>query len=238
VIGFGGIPVGSLHYSEAEKVLKHAVKMGINFFDTTPNYGASEQHMGRALEDYRENCIIATKTEAKTRADAATSGLDESLKKLRTSYIDLIQLHDIDSRWTLEKVMATGGVLEALKEARKQAKVRFIGITSHRPPILMDAIKSGEFDTVMAPFNLGNQEAAKELISLAKELDVGIIIMKPFRGRGSIWSPRTISLQPISDGLYQSARKHLGYILNHSISTTIPGLRSTAEVDAAVKVGE
>ena len=97
VIGFGGIPVGSLSGEEAKKVITHAVNRGINFFDTAPNYGASESNIGQALRDLREECIIATKTEEKTRADIASKGIDTSLKKLRTWYIDLIQLHGIDS---------------------------------------------------------------------------------------------------------------------------------------------
>ncbi len=236
VIGFGGIPVGSLDYSKGGMVIKHALKMGMNFFDTAPNYGASESIIGRTLEEFREECIIATKTEEKIRADAASSGIEESLKKLRTSYIDLIQLHGIDNKWTLERVMATGGVLEALKKARRQGKVRFIGITGHEPQILIEALKTGEFDTVMVPLNIDNKEAAEKLIPLANEMNVGIIIMKPFGGRGSLWSPKRISLQPISEELYKSAKEHIGYIINQSISTTIPGFRSTEEIDAAVRV--
>ncbi|MFH0897313.1 MAG: aldo/keto reductase [Candidatus Bathyarchaeota archaeon] len=96
IVGFGGIPVGSLESLEAEEVIRYAVKKGINFFDTAPDYSASESNMGRALEEFRDKIIIATKTEEKTRAYAASSDLEESLKKLRTSYLDLIQLHGIE----------------------------------------------------------------------------------------------------------------------------------------------
>lgn len=236
VIGFGGIPIGSLNFLEAEKSIKHAIDVGITFFDTAPNYGASERNIGRVLEERRDKYIIATKTDEKTSADVVSLGIEKSLNKLRTSYIDLIQLHGIDSKWTLKKVMSTRGVLEALKKAREQSKVKFIGITGHKPAILIEAIKTEEFDTVMVPLNIYNQEATKELIPLANEMDVGIIIMKPFGGKGSKWSPRKIILQPISVDLHKSARLHLEYILTQKISTTIPGFRSAEEINAAVKL--
>jgi aryl-alcohol dehydrogenase-like predicted oxidoreductase len=146
---------------EACKMIRRAFDLGINYFDTARAYGDGEEKLGMALEDVRDEVIIATKTHQRTREDAAKAGLKQSLRKLRTDRIDVVFLHGIDDEKTLKQAMKAEGSLTALKEAQKQGKIDFIGISGHRPYILAEAVKTGEFDVVLFPLNLINREVRK-----------------------------------------------------------------------------
>jgi len=109
VIGFGGIPIIALSRKEAEKVVKYAYEKGINYFDTARAYGDSEDKMGAALKDVRDDVIIATKTHQRTKEEAARAGLKQSLRNLQTDRIDIVQLHGIGHNpYVLEKAIETG----------------------------------------------------------------------------------------------------------------------------------
>ena len=246
VIGFGGIPIVKVSKEEACKMIRRAFDLGINYFDTARAYGDGEEKLGMALEDVRDKVIIATKTHQRTREDAARAGLKQSLPKLRTNRIDIVFLHGIDDEKTLKQAMKAEGSLTALREARKQGKIDFIGISGHRPYILAKAIKTGEFDVILVPLNLINREATEELLPLAKEVDVGIVVMKPFGGTdyrfvrqewwGTYVSDKTEFNQIFGGGMLRSERA-LKFVLAHTISTVIPGFSSIEEIEAAAKVG-
>jgi len=255
VIGFGGIPIIALSRKEAEKVVRYAYEKGINYFDTARAYGDSEDKMGAALKDVRDNVIIATKTHQRTKEEAARAGLKQSLRNLQTDRIDIVQLHGIDSKEMLEKAMGAEGSLAALEEAKKEGKINYIGLSGHNPRVLCEAIKTGKFDTVLVPLNVLDRKGTEELLPLADELDVGVVIMKPLGGCGAPlqypqWGARFLGKPeqdwPDSsefvahfgkDGL-KRAERSLRFVLAHDIDTIIPGLRSTEQVDYAVKVGE
>ena len=190
VVGFGGIPIIALSRNEAEEVVRYAYDKGINYFDTARAYGDSEDKIGAALKEVRDEVIIATKTHQKTKEDAARAGLKQSLRNLQTDRIDLVQLHGIDSEKTLKKAMSSEGSLTALEEAKSKAKIDYIGISGHNPYVLEKAIKTEKFDTVLVPLNVLDRKAGDKLIPLAKELDVGIIIMKAM---GGMWGTTTVS---------------------------------------------
>ena len=245
-IGFGGIPIIQSTVPDAVKILKRAYDLGINYFDTARAYGNSEEKMGLALADVRDNVVIATKTHQRTREDAARAGLKQSLRNLRTDRIDIVMLHGIDDEKTLKQAMGKEGSLSALKEARSQGKLNFIGMSGHRPLVLAKAIRTGEFDMIMVPFNIINREASEELFSLAKELDIGVVAMKPFGGADldfaakEMWASRV----PEKNEFYQilgegrlKAERCLRYILAHDVHTMVPGFSSIIEVDSAAKVG-
>jgi len=255
VIGFGGIPIIALSRKEAEKVVRYAYEKGITYFDTARAYGDSEEKMGAALKDVRDDVVIATKTHQRTKEDAARAGLKQSLRNLQTDWIDIVQLHGIDNEQTLKKAMGPDGSLAALKEAKKEGKINYIGITGHNPYVLVKAIKTGEFDTVLVPLSVINRTATEELIPLAKELDVGVIIMKSMGGCGGplhypqrngriLGKPELDWPDPSEfishfgkDGIERTQRS-LRFVLAHDISTVIPGFRSTEEIDYAVEVAE
>ena len=109
-----------------------AFELGINYFDTAKLDGDSEEKIGAALEDVRDECIIATKTGSRTRMESLAD-IKSSLHQLKTNRLDLIQLHGIDDVKTLRKAAAPWGSLETCKEARSKGLIDFIGISSHKP---------------------------------------------------------------------------------------------------------
>lgn len=246
VVGFGGIPIIQSSVPDAVKILRRAYDLGINYFDTARAYGNSEEKVGLAFAGVRDNMVITTKTHQRTREEAARAGLKQSLRNLRTDRIDIVMLHGIDDEKTLKQAMGNEGSLTALKEARSQGKLNFIGMSGHRPLILAKAIRTGEFDVIMVPFNIINREASEELFSIAKELDIGVVVMKPFGGADldfaakEIWAARVPEkaefYRILGEGKLK-AERCLRYILAHDIHTMVPGFSSLEEVESAVKVG-
>jgi len=247
VIGFGGIPIIQTSVPKAHEMIRRAYDLGINYFDTARVYGNSEEKIGAALEGVRDKVIIATKTHQRTREDAARSGLNQSLQKLRTDRIDIMLLHGIDDEKTLEQAMAAEGSLTAVKEARKQGKVDFIGMSGHRPLILAKAIRTGEFDMILVPFNIITREATEELLTLAKELDIGVVVMKPFGGANlsfvarELWAsrvPEKAEFNRIMGEGAAKAERSLRFVLAHDVHTMVPGFSTLEEVESAAKIGE
>ncbi|MEM2905603.1 MAG: aldo/keto reductase [Candidatus Bathyarchaeia archaeon] len=240
VLGFGGAPIGEhlplKSREEAENIVRYAFEEGVTYFDTARSYMNSEETLGAALEPVRDSCIIATKVGDRTKRGASVQ-LRQSLRKLRTNRIGLIQLHGVSSLDDLRKAMGPDGALEALKEARSQGLVDHIGLTGHYPHVLVEAIRTGEFDAVQAPINVITRQALEELVPTAKELDVGLIVMKPFGGQpffpGSAEFRTLLGRDP-----YTVARRGLGFLLRQGVSTIIPGFESLMEVQAAVKAVE
>ena len=252
-VGFGGISIVARSRNEADKVVRYAYEKGITYFDTARAYGDSEEKIGAALKDVRDKVVIATKTHQRTKEDAARAGLKQSLRNLQTDRIDLVQLHGIDSERVLEKATGSDGSLMALKEAKAQGKIDHIGISGHNPYVLAKAIRTSEFDTVLVPLSIVNRTAIEKLIPLAKELDVGVVIMKAmggcgrpldfpqrngrFLGRPELdWPDPSEFIAHFGTEGIERAQRCLRFVLAHDIATVIPGLRSTEEVDHAVKV--
>jgi predicted aldo/keto reductase-like oxidoreductase len=247
VIGFGGIPIIRATMPKAVEMIRRGYDLGINYFDTARAYGNSEEKFGNALEKVRDKVIIATKTHQRTREDAARAGLRQSLQKLRTDKIDIVLLHGIDDEKTLEQAMAKEGSLSALKEDRKQGKLDYIGISGHSEFVLAKAIRTGEFDVILIPFNIVNRDAADGLLPLAKELDIGVVVMKPFGGDNFLFAAREIWSLRLPDkaefnrifGEGQAkTERALRYILAHDIHTIVPGFSTIEEVESAAKVGK
>lgn len=218
----------------------------MNYFDTARVYGDSEEMIGEALKNVIDECIIATKTHQRTKQAAAREGIEKSLHKLRKDRLDIVQLHGIDSKERLEKAMGPEGSLSALKEARSEGRVGFVGISGHVPRVLIEAIKTNEFDIVLVPLNVLTREASEELVPLAKDLDVGVVVMKPFGGINYSFVQRDTKIgldkqffrRYFGNEMEAIARNALRFILAHDISTVVPGLTSVKQVETAVKVGE
>src|SRR5881394_3393118 len=159
MIGIGGYHIGTPSEQEAIRIVRTAVDNGVNFLDNCWDYndGASEERMGKALRDgYREKAFLMTKLDGRT-ASSTREQLDQSLKRLQTEMIDLVQIHEVIRDDDPERCFAPGGTVEALVEARKAGKLRFIGFTGHKNPrihrhMLETARKSSfQFDTVQMP---------------------------------------------------------------------------------------
>ena len=209
-IGFGGIPISHLEYNEAIKVVRGCINMGVNFIDTAVAYGDSEMKIGEAVSDC--DVILATKSQSKD-ATGIEKDVKVSLSRLKIGFIHLYQLHGVNNAESLNSVMAKGGALEALKKMKKKGFIGAIGITGHRADVLVDALKTGEFETVQVPYNFIETEPEKELFPLARRIGVGIIAMKPFGG-----------------GILENANLSIKYILEHKNVVPIPGIRKIEEM--------
>ena len=161
----------------------------------------------------------------------------------------MIQLHGIDDEKTLGKAIGSNGSLEMCKKARSEGLVDFIGITSHKPHVLIKAIETNEFDTILVPLNVVTRQALEELIPLANDLDIGIAIMKPLSAKTSklITCLYTPSLSLLSDELElktflgqdktSMVRSALRFVLAQDVSVVVTGFNAIAEVETAAKVG-
>jgi predicted aldo/keto reductase-like oxidoreductase len=233
---------------EAVKVVRRAFDLGINYFDTAKLDGDSEEKIGTALKGVRDECVIATKTASRTKKESL-SDFKSSLNRLKTDRLDLIQLHGIDDEKTLRKALSTDGSLEMCKKARSEGLVDFIGITSHKPNVLIKAIETNEFDTILVPLNVVTRQALEELIPRAKELDIGVAVMKPLSAKTSklitcLYQP---SLSLLSDepelkkllgqDKASMVRSALRFVLAQDVSVAVTGVQSIEEVETAAKVG-
>ena len=176
--GFGALPVQRVTMEEAKKLLRKAFESGITFFDTARAYTDSEEKLGEALSDVRDQIFIATKTAAKT-ADGFWKDLETSLKLLKTTYIDIYQFHNPA---VCPKPGDGTGLYEAMLEAKEQGKIRHIGITNHRLAVAQEAIDSGLYEVLQFPFCYLATEKDLALVRQCKEKNIGFIAMKALSG--------------------------------------------------------
>ena len=182
---FGALPIQRVSKEEARDILRYAYERGVNFFDTAHMYTDSEEKIGYALSDVRDKIVIATKSLGRTR-EAAMSDLNTSLASMKTSYVDIFQLHNIPE---LPDVCDPDSSFAALKQAQREGKCRFIGITTHRLSVAIEAAESGLYDTVQFPLCYMSSDEDLKLIEICKKHNVGLIAMKGMSG-GIISSPR------------------------------------------------
>lgn len=182
--GLGGIPLSTIMSGNTEEVINRvihtALDYGITIIDTARGYMDSETLIGEVMQTRRSDCILASKTMSR-KQDAAMEDVEESLQQLRTDKIELYQIHALKPH-EVSAVMGKEGALQALRKAQGQGLIDYIGLTSHHIDVLIDLIKTGEFDTVMFPFNVIEREAETQLIPLANGRDIGTIVMKPLAG--------------------------------------------------------
>ena len=180
-LGFGGIPLIRLNEDLAVEVLLRAYERGITLYDTANMYLDSEEKIGTAFSGMRDKVVIASKS---IRRDAAgmTEHIEKSLRRLKTDYIDLYQLHQVSEEKDWNVIMGSGGAMEALLQARDKGNIRYIGVTSHSLAMALKLAKTGLFSTIQFPFNFIEIAAKDELHTVAKEKHMGILAMKPFAG--------------------------------------------------------
>lgn len=183
---FGALPVQRVSMDEAKKLLRMAYDGGINYFDTANAYSDSEEKIGEALSDVRHNIIISTKSGASDKA-TLLKHIELSLRRMKTDYIDILQLHNPG---TLPDPEDPDSLYGGLLEARKKGWIRFIGITNHRNQLAWDAVLSGKYDTLQFPFSSISDEKDIALAELARDHDMGFIAMKGLAG-GLITNART-----------------------------------------------
>ena len=176
--GFGALPIQRITKSEAVYLLQKAYYNGINYFDTARAYSDSEEKIGAAFEYTRDKIIISTKTAAQT-AEEMRKDLEESLTKMKTDYIDIYQFHNPAF---CPKPGDESGLYDAALEAKKQGKIRHIGITNHRIAVAQEAIDSGLYETLQFPFSYLAADADLKIVEACKDAGMGFIAMKGLSG--------------------------------------------------------
>jgi len=176
--GFGALPIQRIDKEAAASILRKAYDEGVRFFDTARAYSDSEEKIGYALSDVREEIYIASKTMAKTAEDF-WKDLETTLTNLKTDHVDILQFHNPPF---CPKPGDESGLYDAALEAKAQGKIRHIGITNHRMAVAREAIESGLYETLQFPFSYLASEEEKELTRLCKEKNMGFIAMKGLSG--------------------------------------------------------
>jgi len=223
-LGLGGHHLGDLQtVEEAIRLVHEAVDAGITFFDNCWEYwnGRAEDWLGRALKGRRDKVFLMTKVCTHGRgAGLALKMLDESLLRLQTDHLDLWQVHGVCFDNDPELAYAKGGVLEALDQAKRQGKVRFVGFTGHKDPAIhLDMIRRGyPFDAVQMPLNCLDatfRSFEKQVLPELNKRGIAALGMKPMGGTATA----------VKSGLVQ-AEEMLRYAMSLPVATTIAGTDS------------
>lgn len=191
IVRLGGFHIGHpTDPNESVRIIRSAIDGGINFMDNCWDYnnGDSERRMGMALRDgYRQKIFLMTKIDGRA-AKAATDQLEESLRRLQTDHLDLVQFHEIIRTSDPDRVFADGGALQAVLKAKEAGKVRYIGFTGHKSPLihrqmLETADRHGfRFDTVQMPLNVMDahfDSFERNVLPILVQKGIGVLGMKP-----------------------------------------------------------
>lgn len=176
--GFGALPIQRISDEDAVYLLRKAYDGGIRFFDTARAYSDSEHKLGLAFGGIREKLYIATKSGAQS-GEAMKEDLKKSLENLKTDYIDIYQFHNPAF---CPKPGDDSGLYDAAMEAKKEGKIRHIGITNHRLTVAREAIDSGLYETLQFPFCYLATKKEEELVEGCRQADMGFIAMKALSG--------------------------------------------------------
>jgi uncharacterized protein len=236
-IGMGGFHLGKSTLSEADaiKLIHSGIDQGINFLDNSWDYnkGESEKRMGKALAQngYRKRVLLMTKIDGRTKEEA-NKQLDESLRRLQTDHIDVLQHHEVIRFDDPDRIFAGGGAMEAFLDAKKAGKIRYIGFTGHKDPrihlyMLEVADKHGfTFDTVQMPINVMDahfRSFEKQVIPELKKKNIGLLGMKSMGDTTILKSGKA------------TAMECLHYALSRPTSVVITGIDKPGILDQALK---
>ena len=176
---FGALPIQRVSVEQGIQIIQKAYEGGMRFFDTARAYSDSELKLGLALEKYpRESYYIATKTMAKTPSEFEAQ-LEESLKLLKTDYIDIYQFHCATQVY---KPNDGTGMYECMLKAKQEGKIRHIGITAHQLQIALDAVQTGLYETLQFPFSYLSSDKELQLVQACQKQNMGFIAMKGLAG--------------------------------------------------------
>ncbi len=234
LVGLGGYHIGmQSHEQDSIKIIRAALDGGINFLDNCWDYngGSSEIRMGKALRDgYRQKAFLMTKIDGQTKK-AAAAQIDESLRRLQTDHIDLLQFHEVIRMTDPERIFAPGGGMEAVLEAKKVGKIRYIGFTGHKNPAMhlhmleTAATHQFHFDAVQMPLNAMDahyESFGQKVLPVLVKNEIGVLGMKPM-GAGLLLQSNTLS--PV---------ECLHFAMNLPTSVVITGCESLANVQQAL----
>jgi aryl-alcohol dehydrogenase-like predicted oxidoreductase len=234
-IGIGGYHLGKPYLAESEsiRIIRTAIDNGVTFLDNSWDYydGQSELRMGKALRDgYRHRAFLMTKIDGRDKT-AAAQQIEESLQRLQTHHVDLLQHHEVIRMDDADRIFAAGGAMEAVLEAKTAGKVRYIGFTGHKSPdIHLKMLETAashhfHFDTVQMPLNVMDahyQSFEKKVLPALIQREIGVLGMKPM-GDSVILESKTAT--PI---------ECLHYAMNLPTSVVITGCDSMERLEQAL----
>ena len=234
-IGIGGYHLGKPYLTESEsiRIIRTAIDSGITFLDNSWDYydGQSELRMGKALRNgYRHRAFLMTKIDGRDRPTAARQ-IDESLRRLQTDRVDLLQHHEVIRMDDADRIFAAGGAMEAVLEAKRAGKVRYIGFTGHKSPeihlktLATAASHRFHFDAVQMPLNVMDahyQSFEKKVLPVLLKREIGVLGMKPM-GDGVILESKTAT-----------PMECLHYAMNLPTSVVITGCDSMERLEQAL----
>jgi predicted aldo/keto reductase-like oxidoreductase len=233
-LGLGGFHIGiPKDPAEGIRIIRTAIDRGVNFMDNCWDYhdGESERRMGDALRDgYRKRVFLMTKFDGRTKA-STTAQIDESLKRLQTDTIDLMQYHENIRMEDPDRFFAADGPLEALVEAKKAGKIRFIGFTGHKDPLVhvrmldVAAAHKFHFDACQMPLNVLDahfRSFEKDVLPRLVKEGIAVLGMKPLAS-GAVFKTNTVT-----------AKECLHYALNLPTSVVINGCESLERLEQAL----
>jgi len=235
VIGLGGYHIGKQQDArESIQLIRSAVDRGITFMDNCWDYndGLSEVRMGQALRGgYRSKVFLMTKMDGRTK-ESYNKQLEQSLGRLQTDVIDLVQFHEVIRMEDPDRIFAEGGAIEAAVAARQAGKIRYIGFTGHKDPAVhLRMLETGQkrgfhFDTVQMPINVMDahfRSFTKEVMPVCLQQGIGVLAMKTF---GDSFILKSNTIQPL---------EALHYSLQQPVSVIITGIDRTEILDQALE---
>jgi aryl-alcohol dehydrogenase-like predicted oxidoreductase len=239
IIGMGLASLGMAHYpvKEFQSAVEAALDDGINYFDTQPNYGDTEQYLATIAHRHRDRLFVVTKTWEKSKTSVLTS-IRGSLDRLGLDRVDAVLLNNIGG-YDMEQVLGKDGALAGLKEAQRQGQVRYFGLSGHyRPEHFARALESGEFDIVMAPFNFVDRfiyTFEQEILPVAAKHDVGVVAMKTFGGAVGLKYDTREQRAMLSRDEHELA---IRYVLSlPGMCSAVIGCKNVAEARLAARLG-
>jgi uncharacterized protein len=236
ILGVGGFHLGVPSEQEAITIVRTALDHGMNFLDNSWDYnnGVSEERMGKALRDgYRQKAFLMTKIDGRD-AKTARAQLDESLQRLQTDHLDLLQFHEVIRMDDPERIFAPRGAMEAVLKARDAGKLRYIGFTGHKSPLIHKHMlevadqHKFTFDTVQMPLNVMDahyESFTSIVLPIVQQKNIGVLGMKPM-GDPFILKSNTVT-----------AVECLRYSLSLPTSVVITGCDSMERLQQALNVG-
>jgi L-galactose dehydrogenase len=239
VIGFGASPLGDVfgpvEQSEADRAVHRAIASGINFFDVSPYYGntLAERRLGHALRGHRSRVILATKcgryglNSFDFSARCVFRSIDESLARLQTDYVDLLQAHDVefgDERQILEET------IPALEEVRRLGKARWIGITGYSLDVLRRLAEASSVDTVLSycHYNLLADDLDLHLLPTVQARGIGLINASPLH-MGILTRAGAPAWHPAPAAVRQAGQRYVDYCEAHGLDPAVIALRFCLE---------
>ena len=233
IVGLGGLPLFFEPPEKAIPAIHAALDQGVNYFDLDEAgnqfypekvYRDGGSKIGEVLKERRENCYLGVKSMRQTYEELKEDidlALERLVKGTTREVIDIFQLAFLDTPQKMEVILSEDGGLRALEEAKKEGKINVILGAAHNPRTMIQIINSERFDVVEFPFNIIENEYTRKVIPLAKEKDIGTVVMKPIGG-GQLSSVAEYSLR---------------WILGHEVACVIPGMRNEEEIRKNVGIG-